>query len=191
MTEALPSDGYGLLPVTEISPALLERFTCGKPRLDAFLQDRATFFHRERLGFTWVVMHEQCADVVAYFTLSNDSLTLTSSEEDELGLSDHAELPRFPAVNIGRLAVAAGFHKTGVSDQVMRLALDEVLGDGNLSTAARLVVLDADNDEYVLRYYERHGFVRSLWADKQATHQGSKRQPRTTIKMLRDILLPW
>lgn len=191
MTEALPSDGYGLLPVTEISPALLERFTCGKPRLDAFLQDRATFFHRERLGFTWVVMHEQCADVVAYFTLSNDSLTLTSSEEDELGLSDHAELPRFPAVNIGRLAVAAVFHKTGFSDQVMRLALDEVLGDGNLSTAARLVVLDADNDESVLRYYERHGFVRSLWADKQATHQGSKRQPRTTIKMLRDILLPW
>jgi predicted GNAT family N-acyltransferase len=191
MTTPLSADGYGLLPVTEIPLDLLNGFTCGKPRLDAFLHDRAVFFHRERLGFTWVVVHDQCADVVAYFTLSNDALTLTSSEEDELGLTDHAELQRFPAVNIGRLAVAAQFHQSGVSGQVMRLALDAVQGDASLSTAARLVVVDADNDEAVLRYYERHGFVRSLWADKQATHQGGKRQTRATIKMLRDILVPW
>lgn len=191
MKQALPSNGYGLLPVTEISSSLLEDFTCGKPRLDAFLQNKSVFFHHERLGFTWVVVHEQLADAVAYFTLSNDALTLTSAEENALGLSDHAELQRFPAVNIGRLAVATKFHKTGVSDQIMRMALDEVLGDADLSTAARLVVVDADNDASVLRYYERHGFVPSVWADKQATHQGGKRQPRTTIKMVRDILLPW
>lgn len=187
----LPSDGYGLLPVTEISPALLGSFSCRKTRLDEFLRETSVFYHRERLGFTWVVVHEQCQDILAYFTLGNDALTLTSSEEADLSLPDYAGLTHFPAVKMGRLAVATPYQKTGVSRRVMELALDEVRGDQGLSSAARLVVVDADNDETVLRYYERHGFVRSLWADKQAEHQGGKRHHRTTIKMLRDILQPW
>lgn len=191
MMLALPFEGYGLLPVTELAPDLLHQFECGKPRLDGFLRDKAVFFHRERLGLTWAVMHEQCANMVAYFTLSSDALVLTSSEEADLSLTDHAELSRFPAINMGRLAVASQYQRAGVGAQVMRLALDEIRGDTGLAAAARLVVVDADNDESVLRYYERHGFVRSLWADKQATHQGGKRQLRTTIKMLRDILVPW
>lgn len=191
MKAVLSPDGYGLLPVTDIAADLLEGFDCAKPRLNAFIRDKASFFHRERLGFTWVVVHEDCPNVVAYFTLSNDAVTLTSSEEADLGLADHADLQRFPAVNIGRLAVSANFHQTGVSDHVMRLALDAIRGDASLSTAARLVVVDADNDDRVLRYYQRHGFTISLWADKQALHQGSKRQPRATIKMLRDILVSW
>lgn len=191
MTRDLSRDGYGLLPVTELSVALLGSFSCGKPRLDEFLRETAVFYHRERLGFTWVVVHEQCTDVLAYFTLGNDTLKLTSSEEADLSLSDYAGLSHFPAVRMGRLAVATPYQKTGVSHRVMQLALDEVRGDLGLSSAARLVVVDADNDESVLRYYERHGFVRSAWADKQATHQGGKRQARTTIKLLRDILQPW
>jgi predicted GNAT family N-acyltransferase len=184
------AQGYGLLPITEVALDLVSNFSCGKPRLDAFLHKKAQFFHSERLGFTWVVFHESSDVILAYFTLSNDALTLTSSEEEELGLNDHADLQRFPAVNLGRLAVATPFHKTGVSDEVMRLALNQVRDDANLS-AARLVIVDADNTDSVIRYYTRHGFVRSLWADKQATHQGGKRHLRPTVKMLRDILVPW
>jgi len=47
-----------------------------------------------------------------------------------------------------------------------------------------------DWNQQVVRFYKRNGFVISLWAEKQATHQGSKTQRRTTITMLRDILGP-
>lgn len=190
MSSPLGFDGYGLLPVVDVPKEYFANFSCGKPHLDAFLVERAEFFHKERLGHTWIVVHSDCDAAVAYFSLNNDSLELNSSEEADLGLTDEASLKRFPAVNIGRLAVDSKYHNTGVSDQVIRLALDQILGDSEVPSAARLVVVDADNDEKVIRYYERNGFVRSLWAEKQALHQGGKRL-RPSIKMLRDILLPW
>lgn len=190
MTPALGSAGFGLLPVTEVHPGLLHDFHCGKPHLDSFLQDSAPLFHKERLGYVWVVMHADVATPVAYFTLNNDALELTTSEETNLGLQDHVKLTRFPAVNIGRLAVDHKFHGTGVSDHVMALALDQILGEPSTPSAARLVVVDADNEARVIRFYERNGFLTSLWAQKQASHQGGKK-PRQTIKMLRDILVPW
>lgn len=190
MTGPLSPDGYGLLAITDIAPDLLAQFKCGNARLEAFLTESAAFFHRERLGFCWVVVHQDWPTPVGYFTLNNDAVQLSTSEEGSLGLSDSPGLTRFPAVNIGRLAVATDLQGNGVSAQVMVLALDEIRGDIDLSSAARLVVVDADNTPKVLRYYERHGFVVSLWAEKQATHQGG-RTPRTTVKMLRDILIPW
>lgn len=190
MTGPLSPDGYGLLAVTDIAPDLLAQFKCGNIRLEAFLTEQAAFFHRERLGFCWVVVHRDWPTLVGYFTLNNDAVQLSTSEEGDLGLSDSPDLSRFPAVNIGRLAVATELQGNGVSARVMYLALDEIRGESDLASAARLVVVDADNTPRVLRYYERHGFVVSRWAEKQATHQGGKK-PRVTVKMLRDILMPW
>lgn len=190
MSGRLSPGGYGLLAVTDLDPDLLSTFRCGNARLDSFLTDSAAFFHRERLGFCWVVMHRDWPEPVGYFTLNNDGVQLSTSEEVNLGLSDSPDLPRFPAVNIGRLAVAAEFQRQGVSDRVMALALDEIRGDVELSSAARLVVVDADNTPSVLSYYGRHGFVVSMWAEKQAINHSGKK-PRRTIKMLRDIFLPW
>lgn len=190
MTGPLSTDGYGLLAVTDIAPNLLGHFECGNPGLESFLTTNAAFFHRERLGFCWMVMHRDWPTPAGYFTLNNDAVQLSTSEEGGLGLSDSPGLTRFPAVNIGRLAVATELQGNGVSAEVMGLALDAIRGDIDLSSAARLVVVDADNTPKVLRYYTRHGFEVSLWAEKQATNQGGKK-PRPTIKMLRDILKPW
>lgn len=191
MTLRLDPSGYGLAPVTKLNASLLAEFSCGKPHLDAFLRDRATFFHEERLGFCWVVLHQDFVTApVAYFTLNNDSLELTTSEEGELGLSDSSELKRFPAICIGRLAVHQQLHGAGVGAEVMRLALALIANGDTSSSAARIVVVDADNEPKVLSYYARHGFVRSAWAERQAAHQGGKRQVRQTIKMLRDIMAP-
>lgn len=184
----LAEDGFGLAEVTDISVEILKLFRCGKQHLDAFLADRAEFMHQEHLATVWMVMHRDLAHPVGYFTLHNDSLELTSSEETNLGLSDHADIKRFPAIVIGRLAVDERLHRTGVSNSVMDLAMGVVQrGTSQRLSAARLVVVDADNDPKVLRYYERNGFERSDWADKQALNHAGKRS-RTTVKMLKDIL---
>ncbi len=66
----------------------------------------------------------------------------------------------------------------------------EVLESASLS-AARLVILDADNEEPVVEFYRSLGYQESLWAENQAKHQAAKVKATgrpVTVKMIRDIL---
>lgn len=204
-TDALPTDtahlfehmalwegGFGILPVTEVERTALSSFQCGKPHLDRFLLESAAAMHHDRLGLTHVVFHSAVSSgAVGYFTLSNDGLPLTTSEQEELGLDSKVKLGAFPAVKLGRLAVAQHLHGQGVGRHLMRLVLD-LVRDTRSGSAARLLVVDADNDPPVLAFYRRLGFQDSLWAQKQARHHsgGQRSGPSITIKMVRDVLLP-
>lgn len=184
----LAEDGFGLLAVVDVAADLLSTFGCGKEHLDAFLVN-ASYFHRDRLGLTTVVMHRDVTGrVVGYFTLANDALPLTTSEQGELGLHDAVPLKAYPAVKLGRLAVAADLQGQGIGEQIMDLVHGEVLDSASLS-AARLVTLDADNEPRVLAFYRKLGYQESLWAERQAKDSGPKRLgPAATVKMIRDIL---
>jgi GNAT superfamily N-acetyltransferase len=190
MSPKLDGGGFGLLPVPDVDFGLLQLFSCGKIHIDSFLRESALDYHHARLGYAWVVVHINFPTPVAYFTLNNDALKLTTFEVGELELKNHVDLNRFPAVNIGRLAVDQKLQRTGVSDQVMALALDQIRGDTPTASAARLVIVDAYNEPRVIRYYERHGFLKSIWAENKALKHLGKGQ-RQTIKMLRDIMDPW
>lgn len=185
----LADEGYGLLPVVEVSPEALAGFDCGKPHLNEFLIN-ARYFHRDRLGLTSVVFHNELEGrVIGYFTLANDSLPLTTSEQGELGLHDTVTLKAYPAVKLGRLAVSSGLQGQGIGEQVMNLVHGEILDSASLS-AARLVILDADNDPRVVRFYRKLGYQESIWAERQATKVAGFKPsvPASTIKMIRDIL---
>ena len=80
----LTDEGYGYLPITEVDPATLGTFSCGKPRLDDFLSAQALALHKARLGFTNVVFHQQFEGPVGYFTLANDAIKLVSSLAERL-----------------------------------------------------------------------------------------------------------
>lgn len=189
----LPAAGYGVLPVGEVAPDQLAAFDCGKPRLNDFLAATACRMHMVRLSFTSVVFHRDSQGPVAYFTLSNDSIPLTDSEKFELDLADTG-LSSFPAVKIGRLAVRGDLQGAGVGKYVVsQLILGTVVGSDAFS-AARFIVLDADNEPDVLGFYRRLGFDESLWAERNAlkAHRGRRAATaqRKTIKMHRDILKP-
>lgn len=77
--------------------------------------------------------------MIGYFTLANDSLPLTTSEQGELGLYDTVVLKAYPAVKLGRLAVASDLQGQGIGEQVMDLVHGEILDSASLS-AARLVM---------------------------------------------------
>ncbi|MDG0834310.1 hypothetical protein [Roseateles saccharophilus] len=109
----LAADDYGLLPVADVAHAPLAAFQCGRAHLDEFLTNQAVDWHRKRIGLTTVVFHRDVAGVVAYFTLANDALPLMSSEQMELGLD--VPLSAYPAVKLGRLAVAS--HLQGQGDR--------------------------------------------------------------------------
>jgi ribosomal protein S18 acetylase RimI-like enzyme len=54
----------------------------------------------------------------------------------------------------------------GVGQHLMRLVHGEILDSTSLS-AARLIIVDADNRPEVLRFYRAHGYQDSLWAEQQ------------------------
>jgi hypothetical protein len=123
-----------------------------------------------------VVFHQQFEGPVGYFTLANDAIKLNDSEKFELGFGEHIELAAFPAVKIGRLAVHQDLHRKGVGVALMTLLLGDILNTAGLS-AARLIVVDADNDDAVLRFYEKLGFETSLWAEEMAKNHTSVLSP--------------
>lgn len=183
----LPEDGYGLLPVIDVAPALLEAFRCGKEHLDSFLV-QSPDFHRARLGLTTVVFHRDVQGVIGYFTLANDALPLTTSEQMELNVD--VVLKAYPAVKLGRLAVAQPLQGQGIGEQLMAFVHGEILDSSSLS-AARLVILDADNDPRVISFYRRVRYQESLWAETQMKNHGpggKKGIQLATVKMIRDIL---
>lgn len=186
---ALSASGYGLLSLHEVDFDVYSAFSCGKPHIDKFLTELAVDYQVDLLAHTWLVFHDDRPDLVGYFTLSNDSVQLSDPEQYDLGLRGDGVLRSFPAVKIGRLAVSNGLQEQGVGTAVMRLALEKIV-EGAPSSAARMVVVDADNDPKVIRFYSKQGFVKSQWADKNHQNHGGK-ATRSNIKMLRDILVPW
>ena len=184
----LAADRFGLIGIPMVEVELLASFDCGKPHLNDFLRQDALALSERRLGFTSVVFHEDVDGVVGYFTLANDGLPLTNSECFSLGLSDHAALTSFPAVKIGRLAIRKELQGQGVGHHILNLIQGLALDSGS-PVASRLIVVDADNEERVLHFYESAGFQRSLWSENRVKHHGGRGRP-ATVKMHRDVLAP-
>ena len=182
----LAASGFGLLSIAEVDPAVLALFDCGKPHLNQFLQTVASPFHAFRLGLTNVVFHKDYEGPVGYFTLSNDAIRLKDSERFDIGIDHDVEVTYFPAVKLCRLAVQNQLQGAGAGAAIMDLIRGEVY-DSVSNSAARLIIVDADNEPPVLKFYENHGFQRSLFAEGVAkSHAGNKNA--ITIKMWLDIL---
>ena len=186
----LSADGYGLIAIDTADPANtdLAAFSCNRKNLDDFLVRNALTFHTDRLGFTSLVFHKDIDGLVGYFTLSNDALNLETSEKFEFGINDDILIGAFPAIKIGKFAVRANLQNSGVGMAIMNLLVGGCLDSKGLSFA-RLLVTDAVNEERVVRFYERCGFQKSLWAEKRHRNHSPKqhRQQPETIKMYMDV----
>lgn len=183
---ALDPSGYGYLPITEIEAGLTAGFDCGKPNLNDFLHQQALLLHQARLSFTSVLFHRDYEGIVGFFTLANDAIPLSDSEKFDLGLNIEVVLQSFPAVKICRLGIALPLQRDGVGSALMNLLLGDILA-GDTFSASRLVVVDADPDEKVIKYYEKNGFEKSLWAEKSTKNHGGIRRG-ASVKMLRDVM---
>jgi len=79
----LDPSSYGLIPVSDIDQDLLEEFSCGTVSLDFFLKNEAKSFQEGRISNTYCVFHQKYEGIVGYFSLSNNSINLETSEVGE------------------------------------------------------------------------------------------------------------
>ena len=131
-------------------------FTCGSKPLDDFLTTaEVERFEREGLGRTFLVFYDGA--LIAYYTLSNDSLRIEYvTHVKSFSKVQEFRVDSVPAVKVGRLAVSKEWQSRGVGRNLIAMIAAEALAHGQRS-GVRLLVLEAKKDS--IGFYEKCGFV--------------------------------
>lgn len=170
-------------------------FSCGDDDLDDFFHNHALLYSKEHLGKTYVFVDNDTSEIVAFFTVSNDSIKTTfipknSTNRVQRKIPGLKHLRTYPAVLIGRLGVNKSFQGKGlkIGRQIVNFIKLWFLDDNN-KTGCRFLVVDAYNKLEVLSFYEQNGF-KYLYAteddEKEATQIDS--ESLNTRLMFLDLL---
>jgi GNAT superfamily N-acetyltransferase len=151
-----PVDPDGLRVVPIAPPGRRPGFNCGNDSLDRFIAtDEVDEFEEAGLGRTYLVLHEGV--LIGFYTLSNASLRVEYVRgERPFSRPVEERVDAFPAVMIGRLAVAREWQGRGVGRHMIDLIVPEALLQGRRS-GVRLLILEALPDS--VAFYERCGFT--------------------------------
>lgn len=131
-----------------------QRFACGEPSLDIYIQRYATQDAKRRVTAVFV-LPAQDGSLKGYYTLSALSIpTADLAEPLQKRLPKH---PYQPATLLGRLAVDQAYQKSGLGELLLMDALyRSFMATSEVGSIA--VVVDALH-ERAARFYERYGFI--------------------------------
>ena len=172
-----------LLSIKEIDDVSHYSFDSEIEEYNDFLHMADKFFDLN-ISKTFLLIHKDTNELLAYMTLSADSIKLKAEEKE---LHDIAKVPyaAMPALKVGKLAV-----NKKVSEQVKRkgygsfmLELARVFDMNQMGIACRFITVDADI-EYnpdTPDFYFKNGFVENLSL--------RSRNAKHTISMRKDIFV--
>lgn len=190
-----------LLPLNEELAAL--PFHCGDTErekdLENFFHDEAMLYAKERLGKTYCFVSNEGeeTEIVAFFTVSNDSVKTAfipkgSRNKVQRKIPGSKHLRSYPAVLLGRLGVDKKYQGNNrfVGLQVINYIKTWFIDEDN-KTGCRFLVVDAYNQEKVLRFYERNRF-KYLYLDEEeerlAVHLEDSEDELYTRLMFLDLM---
>jgi len=131
-------------------------FNCGDPDLNEFLLEDALPHQKQLLAVTYLIRYG--ADIAAYFSVLNDKI----ASEEFPSKSKLRVLPftkrrykSYPAVKLGRLAVAEKYQKQDLGTQLLDYIKMWFI-DRN-KTGCRFITVDAYDQ--AVSFYERNGFI--------------------------------
>ena len=144
--------------------AACKSFSCDDEDLDEFFAKDSLVYRKKLLGKTYLVCpKDDPATIITAFSLSNDSIRITSRLTDEYKeqFLEDAELrdktmKRFPGVLIGRLGTNIDYAGQGYGSAVMDFI--KTLFRLDSRTGCRFLIVDAKNSPEALHYYEKNGF---------------------------------
>jgi GNAT superfamily N-acetyltransferase len=140
----------------------LSSFTCSHEDLDDFLYNDAKNYSKHLLGKTYLFRKDDTQEIVGFFTVSNASLNLRSLDRGkkkkvDSGIPHPKRRMSYPSVLLGRLGVSLEFQGNSVGQQILDFI--KAWFRYNNKTGCRFIIVDAYNEESVLRFYERNGFT--------------------------------
>ncbi|MER7130323.1 GNAT family N-acetyltransferase [Streptosporangium saharense] len=130
-----------------------DSFDCGKEELNVWLSKWAMQAESNRTARTFVWTPQEEDNVVAYYSLAGH-LVQRSETPTKVGRGGPNQIP---SIILGRLALDRSLHGRGLGKHLLVNALSAAVRSSH-SVAARLVVVDAIDEEAAL-FYEKYGFA--------------------------------
>lgn len=152
-----------LSPIVPLAPTHeVGAFTCGRPEIDDFLQNRARVEQAARLSQVYVTANA-ASEVVAFFTMSPVTVRVEGTLLSALGIGT-VPYPSLGGFLLGRLGVHSAFQRVGIGAAlVMRaaqIAKSEAVVVGGAFLAVDPKGDDALTGERLAAWYAALGFVR-------------------------------
>lgn len=144
-------------------------------------------FYELNISKTFVLIHRKTNELLAYMTLSADSIKLTSEEKE---VHDIAKVPyaSIPALKVGKLAVNKDLKnelskRKGYGSFMLEMARAFAFNMNEIGIACRFLTVDADieYDKDTPLFYYKNGFVENL--------SNKTRNAKHTISMRKDIFV--
>ena len=139
--------------------------------IDDFFHGEYVQFARNRYCKSYCFVHKTDKKLVAAFTLSATSISVKNNkklnrEAIESAIAVGEELPQYPAVLLGQLAVFDGYNGKKIGYEVVNFVkaiLSEAnpIGEHRLTfnnIGARFTIVDAKNVDYIVNMYRDCGF---------------------------------
>lgn len=172
-----------LLSINEIDDISHYLFDSHIAEYNEFLKIAKKFYDLN-ISKTFLLLHRKTDDLLAYMTLSADSIKLTN-EEKELHRISQVPYASIPALKVGKLAVNKELpnevKRKGYGSFMLEMARAFAFDMNELGIACRFITVDADI-EYepdTPRFYEKNGFVENL--------SNKRKNAKHTISMRKDI----
>lgn len=149
-------DGQGTFQAVK-DFSIFDGFSCLDPDLDDFILNDAHKQQKELLSITYAYVLKHFTDKpIAFASLSNSDIKL-KPDHPARRIIKNVPYQDFPAVKIGRLGVADEFQKQGLGGHILNLL--KIFFTTNNRTGCRFLVVDAYNNNRVLKFYENNFFL--------------------------------
>lgn len=137
----------------------IESFSCGDHDLNDFILNDAHNYRSSLLAVSYVMEEDNIP--IAYFSLSNDSISVQDFESGNKYKKFREIFPpnkrirSYPAVKIGRFAICETKQKHGIGSQLLDFIKAYFIIDNK--TGCKYITVDAYNN--AIKFYEKNGFI--------------------------------
>ena len=135
-------------------------FNSTDAELNDFLISEAKAYQDEMLAVTFIVREQVSGDIVAYYSLLNDTIRF-GNDDKAVRNRINRKIPHskqrnsYPAIKLGRLAVDERFAGKGIGMQILR-EIAYLYVNNEKSSGCRFITVDAVAS--AIGFYERFGF---------------------------------
>ena len=139
----------------------VKSFNCGDDDLNDFLLNRSNSFRKALLAVTYVFENIESKEIIGYFSLANDRVSLTDFENKtkfnrfrKSRFINEKRIRSYPAVKICRLGINEEFHNKGIGSTLLNFIKSYFIE--NNKTGCRFITVDAYND--AIPFYQNNDF---------------------------------
>ena len=139
---------------------LLKTFSCTRNKdLEDFLHNKALTFEKHLRSRTYLYINNETKEVAAYFTIAISMLYTDNISTKTIKLLDGYKdnITTIPCFLIGQLGKSDKYEKFKIGEYILEDSVD-VIDKAHNTLGGRFILLDAVNDDRLIKFYKNNLF---------------------------------